>query len=335
MTPAVDPTAPSSLAPRSLLPAPPFRFGIQVRGAESAGELVATARRAETLGFDVLTVPDHFPFGLAPFPALATVAAATERLRVGTFVAANDFRHPVVLAKEAATLDLLSGGRLELGVGAGWMRSEYEAAGFPFDRPGVRIARLAEGIAVLRLLLGAEGEGPVSFAGEHFRVTDLALQPRPVQTGGPPILVGGGGRRVLTLAAQVADIVGFSPRALADGSLDPTSTSEEATAEKAAWVDEAARGAGRVPERGLPERNLYVYGVTETDDQEASAAAMSAEGGIPAEVLLGSPHFLFGTIEEMVTELEAARTQLGISYVTVPSDLMEATAPIVERLRGR
>ena len=288
------------------------------------------ARRAEALEFDVLTVPDHLPFGLAPFSALATVAASTERLRVGTFVAANDFRHPVVLAKEAATLDLLSGGRLELGIGAGWLRSEYEAAGFPFDRPGVRIGRLAEGIALLRLLLGPEGEGPVSFAGEHYRVMDLALQPRPVQTGGPPILVGGGGRRLLTLAAQVADIVGFSPRALADGSLDPTSTSAEATAEKAGWVGEAATAAGR-----HPTRNLYVYGVTETDDPEAAAAAMSAEGGIPAELLIGSPHFLFGTVDEMVTELEATRGRLGVSYVTVSSDLMEAAGPIVERLAGR
>ena len=322
-------------APFTSSPFHPFRFGVQVRGAGSAGELVALARRAEALGFAVLTVPDHFPFGLAPFSALATVAAATERLRVGTFVAANDFRHPVVLAKEAATLDLLSGGRLELGIGAGWMRSEYEAAGFPFDRPGVRIGRLAEGIALLRLLLGPEGEGPVSFAGEHYRVKDLTLQPRPVQAGGPPILVGGGGRRALTLAAQVADIVGFSPRALADGSLDPTSTAAGATAKKADWVNEAVREADRAPERGLPERNLYVYGVTETDDAEAAAAAMSAEGGMPAELLLESPHFLFGTIGEMVTELEAMRTQLGVSYVTVSSDLMEATAPIVERLAGR
>jgi len=308
----------------------PFRFGVQVRGATSAGELVSLAQRAEEIGFAVLTVPDHFPSGLAPFSALATVAASTERLRVGTFVAANDFRHPAVLAKEAATLDLLSGGRFELGVGAGWMRTEYEAVGLPFDRAGARIDRLAEGIALLRKLLGPEGDGPVSFAGDHYRVTDLALQPRPIQPDGPPILIGGGGRRVLTLAAQVADIVGFGARAGADGVLDVASVTGAAATEKAGWVDAAAKAAGR-----SPERNLYVYGVTETADVEAAATEMAVEAGMSAANLLGSPHFLFGTVDEMIASLEAAREQLGVSYVTVSQELMEAAGPIVGRLAGR
>jgi len=311
-------------------PVRPFRFGVQVRGAASAAELVVTARRAEALGFDVLTVPDHLPFGLAPFSALATVAAATERLRVGTFVAANDFRHPVVLAKEAATLDVLSGGRFELGLGAGWLRSEYDQAGFAFEPAGTRIARLGEAIALVRRLLGPEGDGPVSFAGRFYRAADLALQPRPAQRQGPPILIGGGGRRLLTLAGATADIVGLAPRARPDGSLDPDSTSAAATDEKTRWVDAAARDRPRPP-----ERNLYVYGVTETDDPEASAAALAAAAGTPADDLQGSPHFLFGSIDGMAKALEATRARHGTSYVTVGHDLMEALAPVMARLAGR
>lgn len=313
------------------MPARPFRFGVQIRAAASAAELIAAARRAEALGYDVLTVPDHFPFGLAPFSALTAVAMATERLRVGTFVAANDFRHPAVLAKEAATLDLLSGGRFELGVGAGWLRSEYDQAGLPFAPAPTRIARLAEAVELLGLLLGPDGV-PVSFRGEHYRVADLALQPRPAQRPRPPILIGGGGRRVLSLAGRAADIVGFAPRARPDGNLDPTSTSEAATAAKAAWVDEAARD--REPP---PERNLYVYGVTETGDAPTAAAAMAAMAateGIAADDLLASPHFLFGPVDEMAAALDASRARYGVSYVTVGHDLMGPLAPIVARLAG-
>lgn len=188
----------------------PFRFGVQLRGATSGQEWRAKCRRAEALGYDTLAVADHFPRGLGPFAALATAAAATDRIRVGAFVFANDFRHPAVLAKEAATLDLLSDGRLEVGIGAGWLRAEYEATGIPFDRAGVRIERLAEAIPLIKRLWT---EDNVTAQGRFYQATDLTITPRPVQAPHPPVMVGGGGQRVLSLAARHAEIVALNPRA--------------------------------------------------------------------------------------------------------------------------
>src|SRR5690242_9042805 len=176
-----------------------FRFGVACSKGRSRKEFTELARKAEALGYSTLFVPDHFvEHDLAPTVALAHAAAVTDNLRVGTFVLGNDYKHPVVCAREMATLDLLSDGRLELGIGAGWMTADYEKAGIPLDRPGVRIARLAEAITVLK---GLFAEGPFTFEGEHYRVTDLEGMPKPVQRPGPPFLIGGGGRKILGLAA--------------------------------------------------------------------------------------------------------------------------------------
>ena len=195
----------------------PFRFGVQLRGASSGHEWREKCRRVEALGYDTLAVADHFPRGLGPFVALATAAAVTDRIRVGAFVFANDFRHPAVLAKEAATLDLLSDGRLEVGIGAGWLRSEYEATGIPFDRAGVRIDRLAEAVSLIKRLWT---EDSVTFQGRFYQATDLSILPRPVQAPHPPVMVGGGGQRILSLAARHADIVALNPRATPEGTPD-------------------------------------------------------------------------------------------------------------------
>lgn len=176
-----------------------FRFGAQMSFAATRDEWVAKARRVEELGYSTLSVPDHFDDQLAPFPALMAAAAATTTLRVGTLVLDNDYRHPLLTAKEAATVDLLSGGRLELGMGAGWLRSDYEQSGIGCDPPAVRIERLGEGLAVVKGLLAG---GKFSFCGLHYTVTHHAGTPQPVQRPRPPILVGGGGRRILTLAAR-------------------------------------------------------------------------------------------------------------------------------------
>ena len=174
-----------------------FRFGVQASRAASAREWADLARRAEANGYDVLTMPDHFTDQLAPVPALMAAADATTDLRVGALVFDNDYKHPVVLAKELATIDLLSDGRLEIGLGAGWMISDYEEAGIPYDSPKVRIDRFVEG---LRVIKGTMAEGRFSFAGEHYTVTDYDGQPKPVQRPCPPVLIGGGGKRVLSIA---------------------------------------------------------------------------------------------------------------------------------------
>ncbi|MFM8971433.1 MAG: TIGR03621 family F420-dependent LLM class oxidoreductase, partial [Actinomycetota bacterium] len=197
-----------------------FRFGVSCTAGRSQREFTEHARRIEALGFSTLFVPDHFvDHDLAPTVALAHAAAVTDTLRIGPFVLGNDYKHPVVCAREMATLDVLSDGRLELGIGAGWMTVDYETSGIPLDRPGVRIARLAESVAILK---GLFAPGPFSFAGEHYRITDLDGRPEPVQQP-VPFLIGGGGPKVLGLAAREAAIVGINAK-LASGAGDTPET---------------------------------------------------------------------------------------------------------------
>lgn len=308
----------------------PFRFGIQASGVPTRDEWVARAYQAEALGYDILTLPDHFGVQYAPFPALAVAAEATLSLRVGTFVNAADFRHPAVIAKEAATLDVLSGGRCELGLGAGWQRDEYAAVGIPFDPPGVRIDRLAEALAIVKGLLGPD---PVNFAGAHYRVANLTGEPRPAQEPRPPLLVGGGGPRLLTLAAREADIVSLNPRAQRAGGLDRADIAREAVAAKAAIVRDAA--GLRWPDLEL---NLAVLGVAVTETaQRASGAALApfaARHRLPDADLLASPHLLIGNADAIAAALHEARDRWNISYFTIPDRHMHDLAPIVARLRG-
>lgn len=302
----------------------PFRFGVQLRGATSGQEWRAKCRRAEALGYDTLAVADHFPRGLGPFAALATAAAATDRIRVGAFVFANDFRHPAVLAKEAATLDLLSDGRLEVGIGAGWLRAEYEATGIPFDRAGVRIERLAEAIPLIKRLWT---EDNVTAQGRFYQATDLTIAPRPVQAPHPPVMVGGGGQRVLSLAARHAEIVALNPRATPEGVPDRRDITAEATARKLAWVREAA--GARFPDLEL---NIIALRVVTTADRAATAHQLAQELGLTPDEVLASPHVLLGSAEEMAETLRQRRDRYGISYVTVTEDGLEPFAPVMERL---
>lgn len=302
----------------------PFRFGVQLRGATSGQEWRAKCRRAEALGYDTLAVADHFPRGLGPFAALATAAAATDRIRVGAFVFANDFRHPAVLAKEAATLDLLSDGRLEVGIGAGWLRAEYEATGIPFDRAGVRIERLAEAIPLIKRLWT---EDNVTAQGRFYQATDLTITPRPVQAPHPPVMVGGGGQRVLSLAARHAEIVALNPRATPEGVPDRRDITAEATARKLAWVREAA--GARFPDLEL---NIIALRVVTTADRAATAHQLAQELGLTPDEVLASPHVLLGSAEEMAETLRQRRDRYGISYVTVTEDGLESFAPVMERL---
>src|SRR5829696_7127885 len=189
----------------------PFTFLADAFDVSSARELGERARAAEALGVTTFILPDHLVPQMAPVPFLATVAALTERLRISAFVHNNDLRHPAVLAQELATLDVLSGGRLDVAIGAGWNETEYRAIGLPFDPIRVRQARLAEAIAVLK---GCFGPAAFSFGGEHYTITDYDAYPKPVQQPHVPFFIGGGGRTTLELAAREADIVGLAPRIL-------------------------------------------------------------------------------------------------------------------------
>jgi probable F420-dependent oxidoreductase len=305
-----------------------FRFGIQTSNAGSAGEWAAKARRIEELGFSTLFIPDHFTDQLAPIPALVAAANATSALRLGTLVLDNDYRHPLVLAKEWATLDVLSGGRTELGLGAGWMRSDYEQSGIPLDPPGVRIKRFREGLSIVK---GLFADGPFSFAGEFYSVNAHEGTPKPVQKPHPPILVGGGGKRVLSIAAREADIVGVN-FSLAEGEVNPkvaVTGSASATREKIEWIRDAAgeRFAGL-------ELNVTVFFTVVTDDRQAMAERMAPGFGLTPEDVLSSPHVAIGTVDQIIEGFQRHREEYGFSYVVFSGDVFEAVAPVVARLAG-
>lgn len=306
----------------------PFRFGVQVGGPADRRGWAELARRVEDLGYATLTMADHLEDQLAPVPALMTAADATTTLRIASLVFANDYRHPVVLAKEAATLDLLSGGRLELGMGAGWMRGDYDQAGITFDRPGVRIDRLAEAVTVVQGLFGGD---PFTFDGSHYRITGLAGRPRPVQRPHPPIVIGGGGRRVLELAARQADIVGVNVDLRAgviDASAGPSGTAD-ATAEKIGWIRQAA--GDRFDDLELQVR-VHVAAIT--DDTQALADAMAPALGVTPAEALASPHAVVGSLEEVIDTLVERRERWGLSYVGLSADALDAFAPVVDALSG-
>ena len=308
----------------------PFRFGINVRTAGSAAEWADKARKVERLGYSVLLVPDHLAELLAPFPALAAAAAATTRLRVGTGVLNNDLRHPLLTAREAATLDVLSDGRLELGIGAGHMQSEYAQMGLAFDAGATRVERLAEAVVIVKRLL--EGEA-VSFAGRHYRVTAHTLHPRPIQRPRPPLFIGGNAPRLLAVAAREADIVGLTGIAFRRGGAQPDVSDFRPTA-----VDERVRllretAAGRFEQLEL---NALVQRVIVTDDRHKAAQELTARWPhLTADDLLASPYVLLGTVDQLVDNLRARRDRWGISYVMTHEPFMDALAPVVARLAGR
>lgn len=305
----------------------PFRFGVTAPTPSAGTDWVERARRVEQLGYSILVVPDHFRDHLAPVPALTAAALATTRLRVGSLVFSNDFRHPAVLAKEAATIDVLSGGRFELGLGGGWLRAEYDQTGIPFDAPGTRIERLEEAVTIIKGLLAGER---VTFAGRHYTIADLEGRPTPVQRPHPPIAIGGGGRRTLTLAAREASIVGLVPRARRDGSgLDMTDLSDAATREKLEWVRSAA--GDRFDSL---EIHALIQAVAVADRRTAAADDLASRFKVARDVVLETPYVLLGTIKEMCESLRQRRERYGISYLTVFERDMEVFAPVVARLAG-
>ncbi len=310
----------------------PFRFLADPGEIADGRQLAAEARRAESMGYSAMVLPDHLVEQLAPIPVLATVAAATERLRIAPFVLNNDLRHPAVLAQDLASLDVLSGGRLEIAIGAGWNKPEYHRIGLPFEPVAVRSARLEEAVAVLK---GTLGDGPFSFRGTYYTITDHDGYPKPVQRPHPPLFIGGGGRRTLSLAGREADIVGLAPRILTGQRADPRSFTIAAAEEKIGWVREAA---GDRFDR--LEFNVYPSGtaITVTDHARAEAAKvadrMRDRTGVELTVdeVLESPHVFIGSIDGFVEKFRMLRERLGISSFLVGA--IDELAPVVERLAG-
>jgi probable F420-dependent oxidoreductase len=314
-----------------------FRFGVIGSAEPSRAAWRAQAQAAERLGYSTLVLGDHLSLGApAPFPALLAAADATTTLRVGTHVLSNDIRHPAVLAHEAATIDLLTDGRLDLGLGAGWLPSDYEAAGLVFEPPGIRLSRLIEAVTLIKRLLREE---TVSHSGAHYTVNELSLQPRPIQRPHPPVFIGGGGRRLLSFAAREADIVSLDLRSTPSGGVDAGTSTAEAVAQQVAWVRQAAG-----PRLDAIELHTLVHHVVITDDWRqgvdlvaarlAAFSSLASNTDLSSAQILESPHVLIGTVEQIADQLSERRERYGFSYITVSGEYLHSFGPVVERLAG-
>jgi probable F420-dependent oxidoreductase len=311
-----------------------FRFGILTGGAASRKAWVDKAKQAESLGYSTLLIDDHLYNTFAPLTALISAANATTSLRVGSLVFGNDFRHPVVLAKEAATLDVLTDGRFELGLGTGYSRDDYEQSGMTFQSPGTRVSRFEEAVQIIK---GLFTDNAVTYAGNYYTINNLNGLPKPIQKPHPPLLLGGGSKRILSFAAQEANIVGINVRTTAEGGLDFSSITPEATEQKIAWVREAAGARFRDL-----ELNILTF-VVITDQRRQVAEQMLREFEMPTDEssidgMLASPTYLFGTIDQIVEDLQTRRQRFGLSYIVVAeyfqADAMERFAPVIPRLAG-
>ena len=288
-----------------------------------------SVRWIEDAGYSTVFVPDHFDEGLGPIAAMATAAAVSTDLQIGPLVLAADFRHPVVLARELATIDLLSGGRLEMGIGAGWKQTDYTTSGIPMDPPKVRVDRMIEAVTIIQ---GLFGSGPFSFSGEHFTVTELEGSPKPVRPGGPPLLIGAGAPRMLRWAGAHADIVGVNP-SIHSGASDADAARDaqvDRIDQKIGWVRE---GAGdRFDDLEL---NAWLAVATVTPDATATAEALAPAFGADPEALLDSPMVMIGTIEELAEQVLTRRERWGYSYHVIPGDAAMDLAPLVTRMTGQ
>ena len=310
-------------------PLRPFRFGVQASSAKTRAEWVDLALRTEGQGYSCLTMPDHYDEQMAPVPALMTAANVTTTLRVGALVWDNDYKHPAVLAKELATMDVLSDGRLELGIGAGWMISDYEQMGIPYDSAKIRIDRFVEGIKVIK---GAMAQGPFSFSGEHYTITGYNGTPKPIQAPCPPILIGGGGKRVLSIAAREADIIGINAT-MSAGVVGPDAISTMTAAAVDEKVDIVRVAAGaRLADI---EMNVRAFLVNITDDASGAAAGIATMMGVEQKMVEETPFALVGPPSKLIEDLLARRERWGFSYIIVGAEDIDSFAPVVSALNGK
>ena len=305
-----------------------FRFAMQASGAASPGAWRDFARKCEDMGYSTLYAPDHLDEQWSPMVACAVAAEATTTLRVGTLVLDNDFRHPVLAAREAATLDVVTGGRFEVGIGAGWLTADYDQSGIPMDRPSVRIGRLAESLEIMRSLWQT---GSATFHGEHYQVPAAKGFPAPVTSGGPPLVIGGGGRRILTLAGRYASIVSVVP-SLAAGYIGPEVAAEailDRYHDRVRWAREAA--GERAGDLELQCWTATVQVVANADEViESLAPAFD----LTPDQLRAAPLALIGTAAEITETLRKRREELGFSYIVVHEAEMDALAPVIAELAG-
>jgi probable F420-dependent oxidoreductase len=343
-----------ALAPRSGLSAPesvilfyfmaghhPFRFAATLPApVPPLTEWHASLRRLEELGIDTLVAADHFTAGYEyePMVALTAAASATASVRLATGVLGNDYRHPVLVHRMAALLDVVSGGRFVLGIGAGWMTSDYDAAGLALDPPARRVDRLEEAVAVLKGLFADE---PCTFDGEHYRIASLDGLPKPVQRPHPPLFLGGGSPRVLRLAGREADVVGVnaSQRRGVLGAHSIRDLSHDRVAEKIAWVHEGLAESGRAPDAVELEMNLWLARVTSTTAEATEFLDRVARTNeVEPELLAASPSVLVGTVQQCIDVLQVRREELGFSCFQLdagqPNPRIEAFAPVITALTG-
>lgn len=308
-------------------PGRPFRFGAEMMGPFPGLSWAESACRLEALGYATLVVPDHFHEGFGPITAMATAAMATTTLKVAPMVMNTDLRHPAVLARELASIDILSDGRLEVGLGAGYNPLDYRRSGIPMDPPGVRVDRLIEHVAVLKALWS---DGPTNFVGEHYSIDDLDGSPKPFSPGGPPLLIAGGGRRMLRFAAQHADIIGVNV-ALASAP-DETSARDGLPDSIDRKFEQLRADAG--DRFGDLEFSAWLSVCTVTDDALAVGERLSGRFGAPADEVLQSPLVLAGTHAELIDRLHERRARWGYSYFIVQQPSIDELAPIVASLTG-
>ncbi len=305
-----------------------FRFAIQLEGAPTGTAWRDLARRIEGLGYSTLYVPDHLGEQWGPVVAITAAAEATTTLKVGALVFDNDYRHPVVLAKEMATLDLLSEGRLEVGLGAGWMKADYDQSGIAYHEPRVRVDRFEEGVQIIEALWA---DGTCTFSGEHYSVTEAQGMPRPFRSPRPTLLLGGGGRRVLSFAALHADIIGVNAN-LRAGHVGPevaATVTADRFAQRVEWIRESAG------ERFADlELQILTFVAAITDDRQALAEALAPGFGIDPVAALEVPLVLVGTVDQVCDTLRERRERYGFSYYVLHVDDIEPFAPVVERLTG-
>jgi len=307
----------------------PFRFGVTASQAPPRQAWTDLARSAEELGYDTFVMQDHLGRQLSPLGGLAAAAAVTSRIRIGAFVFANDYRHPLLLARETATLDQISNGRVELGIGAGWKTSDYRQLGMPYERAGLRIERMQESVVLMRQLFTGER---VTHSGRHYHLDGARLAPRPVQPR-IPILIGGGGPRMLRIAAREADIVGLLTQFDSHGRPIASQGTEAQTAHKVAIIRDAA-GSREAFER--LELNVLVAsaGLIGSGSSPFGSVASAIKAAAP-RMVGGTPYLLHGTLGQVRETLLRRRERLGISYYIWSARAAETMAPVVEALAGR
>ena len=306
----------------------PMRFATQSGSAPSGQEWIDRAKRLEALGYDTIAMPDHMIGGAwAAMPTLAVAATVTQKLRVGTLVVDNDFRNPTVFARECATLDVLTHGRFELGIGAGWLDRDYQSTGIPFDRGRVRVARLAEAVTLMKRLFTEE---KVTFAGEYYRVEKAECRPKPVQQPYPPILIAGGGPQILALAGREANIVAIvAPGITGSGKVPPENFTLDTMREQIGLVRDAAG-----VRFGEIELSMFLDCIL-TDDREKIIADMAEKAKVEPDAVRNSAYRGIGTLREIRDHIVHLRDAIGITYFCLRGPDVERLGPIVGELAGR